>query len=137
MSLDFGSEETRMLWASVLLGLVQLLLAVLFSLGARGMPWALGPRDDAGAAMTNLGGRVERAFKNFLETFPFFATVVLLASAMNKHTSMTILGAQLYFYGRVLYVPLYAFGVPVARTLAWGTALAGILLVFFGIVPGI
>jgi uncharacterized MAPEG superfamily protein len=101
------------------------------------MPWALGSRDDAGSPMSKLGSRVERAYKNFLETFPFFATVVLLADAMNRHTSMTIWGAQLYFYGRVLYVPLYAFAVPVVRTLAWTIAVVGIALVLFGIVPGI
>ena len=39
---DFATPEIRMLWASALLGLVQLAIAFLFSIGVRGMPWALG-----------------------------------------------------------------------------------------------
>ena len=132
---DFGTEEMRTLWASILLGLVQLVLAVLFSVAERGMPWALGPRDEAGAAVGALGGRVERAWKNYLETFPLFAAAVLLASALGKHTPMVVWGAQLYFYGRVAYVPAYALGVPFVRTLTWAVAAAGIVIILFAIWP--
>ena len=123
------SIELRMLAASAALGVVQLLLAVLFGVGARGMPWALGPRDSAGAPLGTTGGRVERAFKNFLETFPIFAAAVLVAVALNRHTAMTALGAQIYFWARVAFVPAYALGIPVVRTLVWTVALVGILLV--------
>ena len=101
-----------MLWASALLGLVQLAIAFLFSIGVRGMPWALGARDDPGAPVGKLGARVERAYRNYLETFPIFAALVLVANAMDRHSATTVMGAQIFFYGRVLYVPLYAFGIP-------------------------
>jgi len=127
--MQFGSIELQMLAASAALGLVQLVLAVMFSVGARGMPWALGPRDTAGAPLGTTGGRVERAFKNFLETFPIFAVAVLIATALDRHTAMTVLGAQLYFWARVAFVPVYALGIPVLRTLVWTAALVGILLV--------
>jgi uncharacterized MAPEG superfamily protein len=126
---QFGSVELRMLAASAALGLVQLILAVLFSVGTRGLPWAFGPRDTAGAPLGTMGARMERAFRNFLETFPFFAVAVLLAATLNRHTAMTVLGAQLYFWARVAFVPIYVSGIPVARTLAWGVALVGIVLV--------
>jgi uncharacterized MAPEG superfamily protein len=126
---QFGSIELQMLAASAVLGLVQLVLAVLFSVAARGMPWALGPRDSAGAPLGTIGGRMERAFKNFLETFPIFAVAALIATALNRHTVMTVLGAQLYFWARVAFVPIYALGIPVARTLVWAVALIGIVLV--------
>ena len=134
---DFGTQEMRMLWASALLGLVQLLLAALFSVGARGLPWAVGPRDEAGKAMGKMGGRLDRAYRNFLETFALFASMVLLASALGRHSSATVWGAQLYFYGRVVYVPVYAFGVPFVRTFAWTVAILGVVLVMLGIWPGI
>jgi len=124
-----GSVELQMLAASAALGVVQLVLAVLFSVGARGMPWALGPRDSAGAPLGTTGGRVERAFRNFLETFPIFAVAVLVATSLDRHTEMTVLGAQLYFWGRVAFVPVYALGIPVVRTLVWTVALVGILMV--------
>jgi uncharacterized MAPEG superfamily protein len=126
---QFGSVELQMLAASAVLGLVQLVLAVLFSVGARGMTWALGSRDSAGAPLGTTGGRLERAFNNFLETFPIFAVAVLIATLLNRHTAMTVLGAQLYFWARVAFVPVYALGIPVARTLVWAVALVGILLV--------
>ncbi len=47
----------------------------------------------------------------------------------------TAWGAQLYFYGRVLYVPLYAFGIPVVRSLAFTAAMAGIVVILLGIWP--
>lgn len=136
-SFDFGTQEMRMLWASSLLGLVQLVLAVLFSVGARGMPWALGARDQAGASLSTAGARVERAWRNFMETYPIFAALVLLATAMGKHSPATEWGSELYFFGRVLYVPVYTSGIPVARTAAWAVAAAGIVLLLLGIWPGL
>ena len=119
----------QMLAASAALGLVQVALAAAFSVGARGMGWALGPRDDAGAPLGTIGARLERALRNFLETFPIFAVAVLIAAALNRHTAMTVLGAQLYFWARVAFVPVYALGIPVVRTLVWTVSLVGIVLV--------
>ncbi len=126
---QFGSVELQMLAASAVLGLVQLLLAALFSVGARGMRWSVGSRDSASAPLGTIGGRVERACKNFLETFPIFAVAVLIATSLDRHTAMTMLGAQLYFWARVAFVPVYAFGIPVVRTLVWAIATVGIVLV--------
>lgn len=112
-----------------MLGLVQLVLAALFTVGARGMPCALGARDIAGAPLGTIGGRLDRAFKNFLETFPIFAVAVLIAFSLNRHTAMTALRTQLYFWARVAFVPVYALGIPVVRTLVWGSSLVGIVLV--------
>ena len=136
-SFDFGSEELRMLWASAALGLIQLVLMVLCSVSARPFRWAIGARDEAGASMGRFGERIERAWKNFLETFPIFAAAVLLGAATSRHSPATALGADLYFWGRVIYVPLYAIGIPLLRTLAWAVALAGIVTVLLGIWPGI
>jgi uncharacterized MAPEG superfamily protein len=133
---DFATPEIRMLWASAALGLVQLAIAFLFSLGARGMPWALGARDEPGRPVGKIGARLGRAYSNYLETFPIFAALVLVANAMDRHSAMTAWGAQLYFTGRVLYVPLYAFGIPIARSLAFGAATAGIVTILLAIWPG-
>ncbi len=92
----FGSIEMQMLWLSIVLGLVQLVLATLFSVGKRGLPWGVGPRDEPAPPMGKFGGRIERAFKNFLETFVFFLGAVLIAQALNKHTASSALGAQIY-----------------------------------------
>ena len=135
MTAGFGSVELAMLGWSIVLGLVQLVLAAIVSVGGRGMPWALGPRDAQGAALSPVAGRLARAFKNFLETFALFAAAVLLITAMNRHTHMSALGAQLYFWARVAYVPAYALAIPMTRTLVWLVSLVGIVLVLSAVCP--
>jgi uncharacterized MAPEG superfamily protein len=132
----FSSVELQSLFCAIILGLVQLVLAVLASLNVRGLPWAAGPRDQPGASLGIYGGRLERAWKNFLETFVFFAAAVLLAHALGKSTANSVLGAQIYLWARVLYVPAYVFGIPFVRTLIWAASLVGILMVLSAIWPG-
>ena len=84
--------------------------------------------------MAGVSGRLERALANFLETFPLFAAAILIAHVAGRHNWMTLWGAQLYFWARVLYVPLYAFGVPLVRSLAWNVATFGIILILLSLV---
>jgi len=44
----------------------------------------------------------------------------------------TALGAQLYFWARVVYLPVYVVGIPYLRTLVWVVSLAGLLMVLSG-----
>jgi len=78
--------------------------------------------------LRGVAGRLDRALKNFLETFPLFAAAVLADNALGRHNALTEWGAQLYFWGRVLYLPLYAAGIPLVRSLVWDVAAVGILL---------
>ena len=130
------STELQMLFCAIALGIVQLLIAVLASVGARGMPWAAGPRDEPGAPIGKIGGRLERAYRNFLETFALFAAAVLLAHALDKTTANSALGAQIYLWARVLYIPAYVFAIPFVRTLIWMASLVGIVMVMSAIWPG-
>jgi uncharacterized MAPEG superfamily protein len=132
---DFGSVEMQMLWLSIALGIVQLVLAVLFSLAARGLPWGAGARDESAPPLGKTGARIERAYKNFLETFVFFAAAVLMANALGKHTAMSALGAEIYFWSRLAYVPVYALGIPFVRTAIWIASLVGIAMVLRGVWP--
>lgn len=126
------TEMSLLLW-SVVLGLVQIALATICSVSQRGLGWAAGARDEAKPALSGIGGRLDRARANFLETFPLFAVAVLLALALQRHDSMTVLGAQLYFWARLAYVPLYAAGIPYVRTLAWTVSIVGIVLVLLAL----
>lgn len=129
---NLESTELRMLAASAALGIVHLLLAVQFSVATRGLRWGVGPRDEPAPPLGIVAARFERAYKNFLETFPFFVAAVVVCVALERHTAMTALGAQLYFWGRVAYLPLYAAGLPWVRTIAWTGALVGIAMVLAG-----
>jgi uncharacterized MAPEG superfamily protein len=130
------STEMQILFCAIVLGIAQLLIATLATLGARGLPWAAGPRDEPGAPLGKIGGRLDRAYQNFLETFPFFAAAVLLAHALDKSTANSMLGAQIYIWARLLYIPAYVFAVPFLRTLIWAASFAGILMVMSAIWPG-
>ncbi len=130
------SVEMQILFCAILLGLIQLVLAVLVSIAGRGMPWALGPRDDGRPALGHVAGRIERAWQNFLETFPFFAAAVLMVHALNMQTTTSALGAEIYIWARLIFVPAYVFSIPYTRTLVWGASFVGILMVLSAIWPG-
>jgi uncharacterized MAPEG superfamily protein len=122
------TELCMLLWSAVL-GLVQIALAATCSVGQRGLGWAASARDEIKPPLAGIGGRLDRARANFLETFPLFAAVVLAAQLLQHHDATTVLGAQLYFWARLAYVPVYAAGVPYLRTLIWAASIVGIVLV--------
>jgi uncharacterized MAPEG superfamily protein len=130
------SVEMQILFCAVALGIVQLVLSVLFSVSGRGLLWGIGPRDQVRPALAKIGGRIERAWDNFRETFPLFAVAVLIGQALGLHTAMSVLGAQIYIWARLLYVPAYVIAIPGTRTLTWAASFAGILLVLSPIWPG-
>jgi uncharacterized MAPEG superfamily protein len=68
--------------------------------------------------------------------FPLFAAVVPAAYVSDIHNALTVWGAQLYFWARVAYVPLYAAGIPLIRSLVWNVATLGILLLVIALFLG-
>ncbi len=120
------TELTMLCW-SVVLGLVQVAIAATGSTLQHGLAWAAGPRDNT-TPLTGIAARFDRACANFLATFPFFIAVVLLDYLLGRHSHITVLGAQLYFWARLVYVPVYAAGVPYLRTLIWLVSMIGIVM---------
>jgi uncharacterized MAPEG superfamily protein len=119
--------ELKMLVWSIILGFAQIMGAGAAITKVRGSKWNVGARDEIKPPVTGVPGRLDRAAQNFKETFPFFLAAVFLVQTINTHSAMTALGAQLYFWARLIYVPLYAFGVPVVRTLVWMASVVGIV----------
>jgi len=93
----------------------------------------VGPRDTP-VVLTGMAGRLERAFANFRETFPFFAAAVLVAYLGGRLGMLSAHGAVLYVGARAVYIFLYAFGVPVVRSLVWLASLIGIGLILAALV---
>jgi uncharacterized MAPEG superfamily protein len=120
--------EMKLLGIAVLIGLVQLVWATAAAGRETDRRWLLGPRDEA-RSLGVMAGRLDRAFRNFMETFPLFAAAVLLANLTGKLGALTLWGSGLYVAARALYAPLYASGIPVARTLVWTIGSIGLLLV--------
>ena len=99
--------ELKLLTLSILLGLVQIVLASHAASIQRGYVWTASSRDAAMPALTGLAGRLARALQNFVETFPLFAAGVL-------RSWMTEWGVQLYFWGRIAYLALRSGGLSAA-----------------------
>ena len=122
------SVELRLLVWSVLLGFVHIIASSHAKSWQRGYRWTAGARDEVLPPLTGVAGRLERALSNYLETFPFFAALVVAAEVAGVHTQLTQWGACLYIGARVLYLPLYALGVPLVRSLVWNVAALGMFL---------
>ena len=132
MHIFSGSVEIQMLCWSAALGLVQLVIATTLSVKDWGLPYASSARDIPAPQVALVTARFLRAFHNFRETFVYFAVAVLVVTVLNKTNATTALGAQLYFWARLVYVPVYAAGIPFARTLIWGASFAGLVMVLAG-----
>ncbi len=125
------TELALLAWATVL-GLVHAVATGQFTTIQHGLRYGLSPRDEQ-KPLTGIGARVQRAFANYMQTFPFFAAAVLVAHMAGRHSWLTVTGAQLYFWARLIYVPLYAAGVPVARTVAFVISVIGIVLILLAL----
>lgn len=122
------TPELRLLGWSIVLGIVQILLAAMATTRQTGLAWAAGPRDEA-RQPEGIAARLRRAQSNLMETFPFFAAAILACHMVGREGGQALLGAQLYFWARLVYLPLYAFGVPMVRSIVWGVSLVGLILV--------
>ena len=54
---------------------------------------------------------------------------MLIAHVAGQNGFLTLWGAALYFWARVVYVPLYALGVPYVRSLVWTVSFAGLVMI--------
>jgi len=117
------------LFAALVLYYVQLFLPAAVILSRIGLPAYLGARD-AEPVLTGMGARVMRATRNMRENFPAFAKLAVASLALGlQHDPTAILGAQIFVVSRTLYVPLYAFAVPLARSLAATAGWIGMILI--------
>lgn len=126
------TTELALLAWSIVLGLVHAVATGQFTTLQHGLRYGMSPRDEQ-RPVTGIGARVQRAFANYMQTFPFFAAAVLIAHIAGRHSWLTVVGAQLYFWARLAYVPLYVAGIPAVRTLAFLIATVGIVLILIAL----
>ena len=127
------SIELKMLAWCIVLGLAYVLVAATLATHQRGLKWNAGNRDGDVKPLTGVAARADRASRNFLETFLFFAAAVLAVELAHRNSALTALGAQIYFWARIAYWPVYAVGVPYLRTAVWAVGFWGLLQVLEGL----
>ena len=121
------TELTILAWGAVLL-FVHIFAAVQAKTRQYGTKWNMGARDEAVPPPSPVVGRLERARDNFLETLPIAIIALLGVVVAGKTSEMTALGGWLWLGARVVYLPLYGFGVPKVRTLVWFVSIVGLIM---------
>lgn len=122
------TPETTVFALTILLAFGHVLLLSILQTAHYGTAALVGPRDTLPPADNIYLGRARRANENFKETVPWALGLLLLVQITGDASTMTAAGAWLYLGSRLLYVPLYLFGVPWLRTLAWLASLAGLAM---------
>jgi len=108
-------ELTLLVWA-VLLAFVQVLVAVQGAMMQVGLVALAGNREHF-PEITGWAGRAMRA-------------LVLVAAVADKTNAMTLLGAQIFFWARLVYAIVYVVGLPWVRTGVWAVSVVGLALIF-------
>jgi len=125
-------ELNLLVWATAL-AVVQVLVAVSGAFTQVGLMKLVGNREDM-PRLVGWVGRAERAHINILQSLVLFAVLVIVAVLTNRTNDMTLLGAQLFFWGRVAYALIYLAGIQWLRTLSWVVSIIGLVLIFLQLV---
>lgn len=122
-----ASTEIRVLGWSVILLLVHIVLQSLSLIKDGGVGYAMSNRDgEVGISLVT--DRLTRGLRNFVETYGAFIALVVALAATGKVGGLGATGALVWFWARVVYIPVFAFGVPVARTSVWTVSIIGLVL---------
>ncbi len=128
------SVELSWLSATVALFLVHILAEAIIAHGQYSNKELLGPRDGL-APFNPVMGRAKRATANMIEAMCMFVPLVLLVELSGRSNQWTELGVVIFFFARLVFAPLYWFGVPVVRSLAFFVGAAGLIMMFLQVLP--
>ena len=127
MEASAASTEIWVLgWSAVLL-LVHIIAQA--SAGSDlGPAYLFSSRDDGRVSKSVVAGRLLRALRNFLETYPAFIALAVALAITGKTGGIAATGAILWLVARIIYVILYAAGTPVIRTIVWFASVIGLAM---------
>jgi uncharacterized MAPEG superfamily protein len=121
-------ELTIIAWGMILL-LVHIFAAAHVKTKQYGAKWNMGARDESLPPLNAIAGRLARAQANFMETLPIAIVALIGVVVAGRTSEWTALGGWIWLASRVVYLPLYAVGVPVVRTIIFMASLVGLLMV--------
>jgi len=123
-------ELTILAWSMVLL-LVHIFAAAHFKTKQYGPRWNMGARDEKLPPLHPLAGRLTRAQANFQETLPIVIVALLGVVLAGRTSDTTALGAWIWLGARLAYLPVYALGIPMIRTLIFLVSIIGLGMVLW------
>lgn len=110
--------ELKILGYAALLQFVQFIVMAIPVNVQLGVAYTGGNRDEQKQA-TGIAGRLKRALDNHFEGLILFTIAVLVVTLGNASSQLTEYCAWAYLWARILYVPAYASGVFLIRSLIW------------------
>jgi len=128
MTLKYIACAAVLTWSTILLA--SLIRARMWT--PEGMRIGFGNREDLPPA-TGLAGRADRTARNTLENFVLFAALALAAQVAGANAAQTEMGAAIFFWSRLAYVPVYLLGIAYLRTAIWLVSLYGLWLILKGL----
>jgi uncharacterized MAPEG superfamily protein len=128
--------ELRILAFGALLLVVYIFTATRFKTAQYGRKWNIGARDEAVPPPNPVTGRTMRAQANFEETFPIAIVALMGVVVADRTNQLTALGGWIWLGARVLYLPVYAAGIPVIRTLIFVISMIGLGMVLWPLLAG-
>lgn len=106
---------------------------VLARIGSQGMTGAMGYPENPPAPPA-WARRAERVHLNMVENLAPFAVLVLVAQITGVSTELTVWGAMLFFWARIVHAVVFILGIPYLRTLAFFVSWLGMALIFYALV---
>jgi uncharacterized MAPEG superfamily protein len=92
-----------------------------------GMKVAMGNRENLPEA-TPFAGRADRTARNTLENFVLFAALALVAHVSSSLSPRVLLGAEIFFWSRLVFIVVYYVGIPYLRTVVWTVGFGGLAM---------
>lgn len=126
------SIELTMLALSVALLFVLVLIQASAGAQAQGLLKMANARDDLGPPSV-WQARTKRCVDNHREGLILFAPLVLIAAQLDISNTMTVWGAQLFFYSRIAHAVVYLAGLPYVRPLFWAIGIVGTIMIFLAV----
>jgi uncharacterized MAPEG superfamily protein len=127
-------SELTCLELSVVLWLVHIL--VQGAVGNAVMPsgYLATARDKPAAASGVLYGRATRALANYVENFTPFVAVALALIATQRTGGAGAVGATIWILARIVYLPIYVFGIIYVRTAVWVISIIGLVMMLWRLI---
>ncbi len=132
MTTEIDIELNLLVWA-VGLAFIQVVLAIVGAVSQLGLTTLAGNRENLPSTVGWVA-RAQRAHRNMLENLVLFAALVIITKLAGASNEMTVLGSQLFFWGRAAYAVIYIVGIPWIRTGAYVISIVGLIMIFLQLI---